>query len=167
VSGEARRGGERQSGDGERQSGDGERVHGSDARVSGDGERMSGDGGMSESVPLPEAMRAALEAGLREATGGGWQLTEAARNEEGVSVVVKTAEGALTLDLRPATPGARAYRIVDGVAYSYRLEGAVPSARTLRLLDAISTRLRRLVRSVVIGGAPETRVNLPVAGASG
>lgn len=154
--------GEGLSGDGERLSRGGDDPDGERAGTSGEGV-----GGMPESVPLPEPMRAALEAGLREATGGGWQLMEATRDEEGVSLVVKTADGALTLDLRPATPGARAYRIVDGVAYSYRLEGAAPSTPTLRLLDAISTRLRRLVRAVVIGGAAETRVNLPVAGASG
>ncbi len=137
-------------------------------RMSG-GEGMSGDGGggMPESVPLLEAMRAALEVGIREVTSGEWALTEATRSPEGVSVEVKTADGALTLDLRAAAPGARAYRVVDGVAYSYRLEGAAPSNRTLRLLDAISTRLRRLVRSVVLGGAPEGRVKLPVLGASG
>lgn len=109
---------------------------------------------------LPPAMRAALEAGLREATGGAWRLQDATKGPEGVTVTVLTPEGAMTLDLRPAASGTRAYRVVDGVAYSYRPNGAAPTPRALRTLDAVSTRLRRLVRAIVVGAAAD-RVSLP------
>ncbi|MEZ4300348.1 MAG: radical SAM protein [Polyangiaceae bacterium] len=114
---------------------------------------------------LPSAMRTALEIGLREATAGAWRLEQATKSPEGVTATVLTPEGTLTLDLRPAAPGARAYRLVDGVAYSYRPNGASPTPRTLRTLDAVSTRLRRLIRSIVIGTAAD-HVSLPTTRAS-
>lgn len=116
-------------------------------------------------VPLAPPVRAALHAALQEITLGAWKLDEATRGPEGVTAIVTTPDGQLTLDLRPAAGGARAYRVVDGVAYSYRPSGAPPSARTLRALDAISTRLRRLVGRIVLGAAPD-RASLPTTGAS-
>ena len=116
-------------------------------------------------VALPAAVRAALETGIREATAGVFVLDEATRGPEGITATVSTPDGKLTLDLRPAVAGARAYRVVDGVAYSYRPSGAPPSPRTLRTLDALSTRLRRVVRRIVLGAEPD-RVSLPTTGGS-
>ncbi|MBK8253732.1 MAG: radical SAM protein [Polyangiaceae bacterium] len=128
-------------------------------------ERESTFGFEPANKPLAAAIRTALEIGLREATAGAWSLVEATQSAEGVTVEVVTAEGNLTLDLRPATAGIRAYRLVDGVAYSYRPGVTPPSTRTLRTLDAVSTRLRRLIRGIVVGPG-DGRVSLPRVGMS-
>jgi hypothetical protein len=117
-----------------------------------------------------------LELGIREATSGGWTFVEASARPGEIVVIMKTRDGALVVEMRPATAEADAttaetepsaendrpssppdttYKVVDGVAFGYRSpRGAKISDGALRLLDRVLQRLHAPARTALGLGEP-------------
>lgn len=112
--------------------------------------------------PLDPAVRAAFEASVREATGGAFRLTDAVLEGGRVLASMDTREGSLQLEIGPQIGAERAYRVFEGIAFSYRKpEGRALSSHTLGLLERAAFALRRPAHRAL--GGPGRRA-LPVSG---
>ncbi|MBI5477727.1 MAG: cobalamin B12-binding domain-containing protein [Deltaproteobacteria bacterium] len=122
---------------------------------SGEGPPPGGSSGSVEARPpgavarLPRALERALEVAVEQASGGQWRLDRATLDEEALVARVKTPGGDLVVEARRAQPGARSYRELDGVAWSYRLVGDVPAEAVLRQFDRVIAELRLLMSRVL------------------
>jgi imidazolonepropionase-like amidohydrolase len=79
-----------------------------------------------------------IEGRITEAVGGTWSISGIETAEGLVLVGVTSEAGAFALEARPSTPGRKAYRILDDLAFSYRSEHGPP---VLALLDRAITAL--------------------------
>ncbi len=93
---------------------------------------------------------ACSELGIKEATSGGWTFVEASARPGEIVVIMKTRDGALVVEMRPASPTENAYKVVDGVAFGYRSpRGVKMSDGALRLLDRVLQRLHAPARTAL------------------
>jgi radical SAM superfamily enzyme YgiQ (UPF0313 family) len=112
------------------------------------------------------AARLALGRAIARAPRSHLRLIECGRDAEALLLWLGTPEGELLLEARPASPRARSYRVVDGLAWSYRGTApaslawappagwlARPSPALLREIDRLLPQLGSLVRSAH-GAAP-------------
>lgn len=108
--------------------------------------------------PLDPPIAAELSGAIRDATSSAWQLTAAALVDGEVLVTLRTPEGSFVLEIKKAEGAGRAYRIFDGLAFSYRPEeapggGPGPPVRlsreALRLLERVAYASRASARRVL------------------
>ena len=91
---------------------------------------------------------------IRQASSGAWQLTEATREADRLLLRIRSgATNDITVEIRAAQETSRAFRILDGVAFSYLGNGATMSPTDLRHLDAVAKRLSKDAGSVLGGAA--------------
>jgi len=115
-------------------------------------------------APASVALQGVLEERIRQATSGGWTFVEASTRPGELVVIMKTRDGTLILEMRPASPDARAYKVVGGVAFGYRSpRGARMSDGVLRLLDRVLQTLHAPARSALgLEGAPTAPTSVRV-----
>jgi hypothetical protein len=100
--------------------------------------------------PAGQDLQRVLELGIKEATSGGWTFVEASARPGEIVVIMKTRDGALVVEMRPASPSESAYKVVDGVAFGYRSpRGVRMSDGALRLLDRVLQRLHAPARTAL------------------
>lgn len=100
--------------------------------------------------PAGQELQRVLEVGIREATSGGWTFVEASARPGEIVVIMKTRDGALVVEMRPASPSETAYKVVNGVAFGYQSpRGARMSEGALRLLDRVLQRLHAPARAAL------------------
>jgi hypothetical protein len=107
-------------------------------------------------APVPAAFSEALARATEQATAGAWTLREVTRPqpERFVARVHLGGDAAseLLVEMRAVQgPGVRAFRIADGVAYSY-MNAQNLSAATVRLFDALVQQLGPVVREALADG---------------
>lgn len=103
-----------------------------------------------ELAPASVDLQVVLEEGIRHATSGGWTFVEASTRPGELVVIMKTRDGALVLEMRPASPAAHAYKVVGGVAFGYSTpRGARMSEGALRLLDRVLQTMHGPARSAL------------------
>ncbi|MGK3973189.1 radical SAM protein [Sorangium sp. So ce118] len=106
--------------------------------------------GATTLAPAGQDLQRVLELGIKEATSGGWTFVEASARPGEIVVIMKTRDGALVVEMRPASPTENAYKVVDGVAFGYRSpRGAKMSDGALRLLDRVLQRLHAPARTAL------------------
>ncbi|EYF01760.1 B12-binding domain-containing radical SAM protein [Chondromyces apiculatus] len=117
---------------------------------------------VAQSEPGSEALRDVREkvsSVLREVTGGLWSLVEISTITDGkarLTLTVKTREASVVVEATPATTMPRAYKVIDGVAFTYRMAaGGRLSDGAGRLLDRVLRRLHGSAREVLGLGAAE------------
>ncbi|AKT42255.1 B12-binding domain-containing radical SAM protein [Chondromyces crocatus] len=175
-SGEVGRGGDR---GGERQGGAARGVAGA---AGDEGEASAGLNGASGASqvgvlgnapaapgPMPPALQEVMASALREVTGGIWSLVEGSQGPAQLAMTFKTRETRLVLEAVPAAGAVRAYRMLDGVAFSYRVGSGVRlSDGAVRLLDRVLRRLHGPVQEALgvtssLSARPGGVRRLPVA----
>ncbi len=72
------------------------------------------------SAPISAEIARAIQA----ATGGSWALTRALAVDGEVLATIRTADTSFVLEMKAAGAAGRAYRVIDGIAFSYRPEEA-------------------------------------------
>jgi hypothetical protein len=108
------------------------------------------EGAVAELTPAGQDLQRVLELGIREATSGGWTFVEASARPGELVVIMKTRDGALVVEMRPASPTESAYKVVDGVAFGYRSpRGVRMSDGALRLLDRVLQKLHAPARAAL------------------
>ncbi|WP_434046336.1 MULTISPECIES: B12-binding domain-containing radical SAM protein [Sorangium] len=106
--------------------------------------------GATTLAPAGQDLQRVLELGIKEATSGGWTFVEASARPGEIVVIMKTRDGALVVEMRPASPTENAYKVVDGVAFGYRSpRGVKMSDGALRLLDRVLQRLHAPARTAL------------------
>lgn len=106
--------------------------------------------GATPLAPAGQDLQRVLELGIKEATSGGWTFVEASARPGEIVVIMKTRDGALVVEMRPASPTEKAYKVVDGVAFGYRSpRGVKMSDGALRLLDRVLQRLHAPARTAL------------------
>ena len=110
-----------------------------------------------------EALTAELQPAMTRWTTGAWSVLETGFTDQGMRVKVQAANLDFQLDLTEATRVAQAYRVLDGVAVSYRTHDGAPLPRHgVKLLDeilpqlveAIAPRLRALPAKPALASTP-------------
>ncbi len=105
--------------------------------------------------PLTPALTAEVAFAVREAGNAGWRSGGATLVDGEVLATIHTPEGSFVLEMKLADEAGRAYRIFDGIAFSYRPEeepggGAKPpvklSREALRLLERVAFAARGVAR---------------------
>jgi hypothetical protein len=112
--------------------------------------------GATTLAPAGQDLQRVLELGIKEATSGGWTFVEASARPGEIVVIMKTRDGALVVEMRPASPTENAYKVVDGVAFGYRSpRGVKMSDGALRLLDRVLQRLHAPARTALGLSSPD------------
>jgi len=106
--------------------------------------------GASEAGEIRDRMATAVQ----QASSGAWQLTQATREADRVLLHIRSgATGEITVEIRAATKTSRAFRILDGVAFSYLSDGGAMSNADLSHLAAVAKRLSKDAGSVLTASA--------------
>ncbi len=100
-------------------------------------------------ISVDPALHDALSDAVNRATVGAWELVEIDLAEGLLILRVVTPSGELDLDIRPAVEGANAFRIVEGVAYSYRSTARNMPAGALKQFESIIERLKSVTPTVL------------------
>lgn len=103
---------------------------------------------VDEKRPLPADAETVLAKGVAMVTGGVWRLSSAYYCDNGrISAQLATPEGTITLEMALAKNGAKAYKTLNGVSYSYQKEddATPPSSRVLQELDQIVAGLESVI----------------------
>jgi imidazolonepropionase-like amidohydrolase len=93
-----------------------------------------------------EDLAGALTSAVAEATEGAWEVSRAYQERGSLFLVVEGAEPPLILEIRTADPDTKAYRVLHGLAFSYRADGELAPAHRPRLdaaVPALATVLTR------------------------
>jgi hypothetical protein len=113
--------------------------------------------------PVSAASAAEMGRAVRAASAGAWSLARAVMVDGEVLASIRTAEQAFVLEMKPAAAAGRAYRVLDGIAFSYRpeeapeggLEAPVRFSREgLRLLERVAFALREGARRALAMSVP-------------
>lgn len=112
---------------------------------------------------LPEALAEEMGAAVRAASEGRWQLVCAVTGDGEVLATIRAPGGVFVLEMRAADAAGRAYRVFDGVAFSYRPEelpggglGAPVrfSRADLQVLERVAFASRGAARRALSSSAP-------------
>jgi hypothetical protein len=112
---------------------------------------------------VPPTLRSTLAEGVDRATRGNWTLVEVHRQDDQLTLEVGTPSGALSIDAHPASSGRPSFRVLDGVAYSYRRGAAEMDGINLKYLERVIGHLRRVIAAALRpAGFQAEQVVLPV-----
>lgn len=92
-----------------------------------------------------------MDSTIRQASSGAWQLKGATRDDERVVLrILSGSQTDITVEIRAAKKSMPAFRVFDGVAFSYLGNGSNMSAADLRHLDVVAKRLRKVLGAVLL-----------------
>jgi radical SAM superfamily enzyme YgiQ (UPF0313 family) len=119
------------------------------------GRQDQSNGFAAKEDTLPPEVLDAIARRVDRATGSAWNLSATETADGKVSVLMKTPEGTLVLDMVAAVPGGKTYRSLNGIDYSYRRRaGAEISSRALRQLDRVIEQLGGVIPPLLRHGDP-------------
>jgi imidazolonepropionase-like amidohydrolase/ectoine hydroxylase-related dioxygenase (phytanoyl-CoA dioxygenase family) len=102
-------------------------------------------------MPVAADLEQQLAGAVAEATGGSWKLTRCWSEKRmlcltaEVPAATRGRQSSLLLEVRTAQPGARAYRVVGDLSFSYRHDDRVLSREQLKPLDRVVSTLAVLL----------------------
>jgi hypothetical protein len=102
-------------------------------------------------TPVPAPLARAMAAGVVRGSGGRWALEAATLDRGRLVARASTPAGELVVEAQPAHPGRPSFRVVDGVAWSYRQAGAAPPEAVLRQLEGVIAEVRQIVARLLEG----------------
>ncbi len=109
-------------------------------------------------LSVEPALGDALSAGVSRATAAAWELLDIEREQDLLTLKVGTPFGELMLDMRPAIEGTNRFKVVDGVAYSYRGSERDMPGGALKQFESVIEHLRQLIPTVL--GAPASAASV-------
>ena len=110
-------------------------------------------------APPQLARQGDLAATIGATTGGAWALSTLRATDDTLLAEVSSGDERVVLQIRTARPGERAYRVVEGTAYSYT--GQRPSNAGLRMIELLASRLGPVARELLRSLQPPAR-SLPI-----
>jgi hypothetical protein len=101
-------------------------------------------------MQLPSGVSNVLALAIRHASSGAWKLERASRDAERLLLRIRSGlETDITVEVRAAKGAGPAFRVVDGVAFSYVDHGSTMSELDLRHLDTVAHQLPKVIAAVL------------------
>jgi len=108
----------------------------------------------AQAIPVARDIHELMARAIVDATGGGWTLVSAARLAGRLLLRVKVStHEERAIEVRAARPNAAAFRVVEGMAFSYLDNGTPLSTLDQRHLNAAAHGLRQTAALLVKAGA--------------
>jgi radical SAM superfamily enzyme YgiQ (UPF0313 family) len=107
-------------------------------------------------APLAQEVESVMERAIEQASSGAWRLAGAAQDADRVLLrILSGTETNFTVEIRAAGGSVKAFRVFDGVAFSYQSHGATMPESELRRLDTVAQRLRKIAGAVLQRTLPQ------------